>query len=303
MVTQISGVGRITSAASGVREILREFGDEISFDELSAWLDWWSVTTRSLPTRFDYSAERLGTEDLFQRMFSDGILSGGNLSPIGIARSFEAHSKWQEDKADPELWADKEPWEDFFGWLAMGTLLAATHADRTECRELLDGAWAAAETDMARPLYDPKRGDAVDEYEAEPRLYSHRYFAIWNSALIWPLSMTRWNSFQLLPVDIEATESCSALSVFHIRNGRYPGKLTELTPDLIDSVPIDPYDGKPLKYRLTDDGGDFVLYSVAGDFEDNGAQHEHAWQRGRSYEFSPPPEPVDFVFWPPQPSD
>ncbi len=60
-----------------------------------------------------------------------------------------------------------------------------------------------------------------------------------------------------------------ALKRFHLQNGAYPTNLNELAPDYLKQVPMDFMDGKPLRYRLRADG-DFLLYSVGEDGEDNG---------------------------------
>jgi hypothetical protein len=52
-------------------------------------------------------------------------------------------------------------------------------------------------------------------------------------------------------------------------------------------LPMDPYSSGPLVYKLTDNN--FILYSVAGDFNDNGGKHDPKWaEEGNG----------DYVFWP-----
>ncbi|MDB6110705.1 MAG: hypothetical protein JWR69_2455 [Pedosphaera sp.] len=60
-----------------------------------------------------------------------------------------------------------------------------------------------------------------------------------------------------------------ALKRFHLVHGAYPERLEILVPDYLQRPPIDPMDGKPLRYRLRP-GGEFLLYSVGEDGEDNG---------------------------------
>ncbi len=60
-----------------------------------------------------------------------------------------------------------------------------------------------------------------------------------------------------------------ALERFHLRHGQYPAQLPDLVPELLARVPIDLMDGKPLRYRLRDDGT-FLLYSVGEDGKDDG---------------------------------
>jgi len=60
-----------------------------------------------------------------------------------------------------------------------------------------------------------------------------------------------------------------ALKRYELRHGRLPGDLRELQPEFLRELPIDFYDGKPVRYRIEADGG-FTLYSVGADFQDDG---------------------------------
>jgi hypothetical protein len=62
-----------------------------------------------------------------------------------------------------------------------------------------------------------------------------------------------------------------ALERYRGRHGSYPKMLQELVPELLKTPALDFMDGKPLRYRLTDDGH-FVLYSVGLDCVDNGGE-------------------------------
>ena len=52
----------------------------------------------------------------------------------------------------------------------------------------------------------------------------------------------------------------------------YPATLTELVPEFLPSVPADPVDRQPLRYRRLPDGGGFDLYSIGLDGRDDEAQ-------------------------------
>jgi len=60
-----------------------------------------------------------------------------------------------------------------------------------------------------------------------------------------------------------------ALERYRIANGKYPQQLQDLTPRYIARLPVDPVNGKPLIYRLNDDGS-FILYSVGSNGVDDG---------------------------------
>jgi hypothetical protein len=59
-----------------------------------------------------------------------------------------------------------------------------------------------------------------------------------------------------------------ALERYRQERGTWPANLEELTPKLLKAVPLDPYDGKPLRFKKLADGA--VVYSVGPDCIDNG---------------------------------
>lgn len=67
-------------------------------------------------------------------------------------------------------------------------------------------------------------------------------------------------------------------------HGRLPETLESLVPEFLKALPVDPMDGKPIRYRR-EENGDFVLWSVGEDGVDDGGHTsvpENAWH-GRSY--------------------
>ena len=63
-------------------------------------------------------------------------------------------------------------------------------------------------------------------------------------------------------------DAAIAVELFRRKNERLPKTLDELAPDFFPSVPLDPFDGKPLRYRV--DGADCVIYSIGRDRIDSG---------------------------------
>ena len=47
-------------------------------------------------------------------------------------------------------------------------------------------------------------------------------------------------------------------------------RLEELVPQFLPSVPLDPYDGQPLRYKRLPAG--FVVYSIGADGRDDGGK-------------------------------
>ena len=66
----------------------------------------------------------------------------------------------------------------------------------------------------------------------------------------------------------DATLVSIALELYHREHGAFPESLDELVPAFLEEIPLDRFDGKPLKYHLTPEGP--VLYSVGTDRDDDG---------------------------------
>ena len=78
----------------------------------------------------------------------------------------------------------------------------------------------------------------------------------------------------------------AALERHRLANGGYPKALADLVPRFLPTVPLDPMDGQPLRYRLNADGS-FTLYGVGTNHADDNGVFE-----------SKQGEDLDWV-WPP----
>ncbi|HTV62874.1 MAG TPA: hypothetical protein VMH30_09935 [Verrucomicrobiae bacterium] len=67
----------------------------------------------------------------------------------------------------------------------------------------------------------------------------------------------------------QVTMTAIALKRYQLKNGDYPTDLSQLVPAFLPAVPLDPVDGKPLRYRSNGDGT-FLLYSVGENGKDDG---------------------------------
>jgi hypothetical protein len=63
-----------------------------------------------------------------------------------------------------------------------------------------------------------------------------------------------------------------AVERYRLEKGAWPAKLVDLTPKLLKKVPLDPFDGKPLRYVRVADG--VTVYSVGHDGKDDGGNIE-----------------------------
>ena len=63
-----------------------------------------------------------------------------------------------------------------------------------------------------------------------------------------------------------------AIERYRLKNNKLPDSLDKIVPDYIDSIPLDPYDGKELRYKKLDKG--FVVYSIGEDQIDDGGKEK-----------------------------
>jgi hypothetical protein len=115
------------------------------------------------------------------------------------------------------------------------------------------------------------------------------------------LSMSRLSERVFLAeVARELTITALALKRYQLAHGTFPQDLEALVPDFLGSLPRDPADGQPLRYRLKSDGT-FLLYSIGADGIDNGGDSaptggkakSFSWQHGRDMVWPSPATPEE----------
>ena len=103
--------------------------------------------------------------------------------------------------------------------------------------------------------------------------------------------------FARTETDFRARLSCAVAAVacerFRAAHGRWPAALAELTPELLPAVPIDPYTGEPILYRVHPDGA--AVYSTGPDKTDDGASRDWAIIP----DWFPPETDIIFRLWNP----
>ncbi|HQR41070.1 MAG TPA: hypothetical protein PLX97_00270 [Gemmatales bacterium] len=104
---------------------------------------------------------------------------------------------------------------------------------------------------------------------------------------------------------IDTLRLALACERFRLAKGQWPGSLQMLVPEYVPQVPVDPYTGQPLLYRVLPDG--VVIYTVHTDGKDDGGmvlESNGAYprdrgtrlfnpaQRGLKYEAAPKKDPT-----------
>lgn len=148
---------------------------------------------------------------------------------------------------------------------------------------------ALAQEEAATPLWKRRESKAD---EAQQRMVSGQFERLRYAPL--PeitASFSRASYlYEVATLKRDATLTAIALELYHRRRGAYPAALAELVPQFLPSVPLDRYDGRPLKYRL--ESGKPLLYSVGVDRDDDGGvlpkNASKRWANRDAREWMPP---------------
>jgi hypothetical protein len=81
-------------------------------------------------------------------------------------------------------------------------------------------------------------------------------------------------------VELAATRILLAMRAYKLDKGKLPETLADLVPDYLDSVPLDDYDGQPMRYNAAKK----VVYSVGKDLKDGGGMTMEDYLKARRKE-------------------
>lgn len=101
-------------------------------------------------------------------------------------------------------------------------------------------------------------------------------------------------------MNIETVRSMTITAItlkrYQLKHGNYPVDLNSLVPEFFSTVPLDPVDGQPLRYRRNPDGT-FLLYSVGENGVDDGGNPSLEKGATSSSYYWQNPHALDWV-WP-----
>jgi len=134
-------------------------------------------------------------------------------------------------------------------------------------RDLIRGVlkYEDVEAQARRPFYETK--GFLEEYEREITTLP------W-TAVLSRIAMPNIGAAFLKQAALEALALAArtglACKIYRNQNGRYPADLAALVPGILPEVPVDPFTGKPLVYRLEGEG--FIVYSLGSNEKDDGGR-------------------------------
>jgi hypothetical protein len=68
---------------------------------------------------------------------------------------------------------------------------------------------------------------------------------------------------------LAAAHTAVALERYRLANNSLPDDLAQLVPTYIEKIPIDPFDGRPLRYKKLSPQPGYTIYSIGTDEHDD----------------------------------
>ncbi len=82
---------------------------------------------------------------------------------------------------------------------------------------------------------------------------------------------------------LDLARTALAVERYRLTTGRVPEHLEELVPQYLKQVPLDPFDGKPLRYKQMEPG--YLLYTILEDGRDNGGRQRSGIEDTAPYDW------------------
>lgn len=238
-----------------------------------------------------YDIMRTYFADDMQRMYTDDGNGDGRITSQGLSEIVQM----MEIAPRIPFFSDASALRRL-DWLG-GPAAMLMMAGRREVIEEFERQLTLIEAQAAQPMWTWKEvpGDSLRELVADEH-YGIRYLP-----LSWlPDVGGRARDGETATQRRDAALTAIALELYRRRHGAYPARLDDLVPNFLPALPIDRFDGQPLRYLLTDDGP--LLYSVGADrIDDGGAApvNEEDAQRVAPHWFRIPADPMnaDWILW------
>lgn len=188
-------------------------------------------------------------EDVLQRVYTDDGQGNGHITASGLRFLEELTSEPPPSSLERSV----------------NPIIAALIADRASTRREYQSLIAATIAAAHTPPWTWTRlpGAEIDE-KSGSLVWRERFPTIY---LLMPALGRVASSAHQYAQTRDAALTAIALELFKRRHGDYPASLSELTPTFLPRVPLDIFDGSPLKYQVR--SGRPLLYSVGTDRKDD----------------------------------
>jgi hypothetical protein len=112
--------------------------------------------------------------------------------------------------------------------------------------------------------------EVFDKIEQHPYASLHYHHPFEFSATFLPSIQILLKLEAEYAANLRLATTALAVERFRLAHGKLPEKLDELVPQFLSAVPLDPFDGQPLRYHRLNKG--YVIYSIGDDCHDDGGR-------------------------------
>jgi hypothetical protein len=112
-----------------------------------------------------------------------------------------------------------------------------------------------------------ERGKAIEASDLEQAVKDLPSYAIITRMLVPALARALGEETKNV-ARLRTARTALAVERYRLKHGQLPEGLEALVPEILESVPLDPYDAKPLRYRRLERG--YVVYSIGSNMVDDG---------------------------------
>lgn len=230
--------------------------------------------------RIDLSYERMWFYDTVQRVYTDNGRGNGRITAEGVRRLMAYE--------DSNLFKDL-PERSLMQNLAMPAT-SLVIANRRNMVAKYEQILSMAEREASKPLWE--RTNEPDQRIMAMSDDFVQYTRYWPALLLAPTFSRITEVADRATLTRDGALAIIAMHLHRRQHGTWPESLDQLVPHMLPSVPIDQYDGQPLRYVLRD--GQPVLYSVDTNRIDDGGHFQP-----RLHPAEPPAPTKDLILWPP----
>jgi hypothetical protein len=265
-----------------------------------------AITDSNPAKMIDLNGEKYMAMDIFQRCFTDDGNGDGRITANGyhLIRKFDTILANQNQPQDSDLTGLSkgivDGWEIFSAPFAVMQFPGRKQVE-AEYLSLLE----ENERELKKPYYAATSLKSKDPEESDSNPFLKALFPAMQQVAT---GMFRAKGQQ------EATAAAIAIYRFQKKTEKLPKTLNDLSGTYLKELPVDQFDGQPLRYQRKDDG--FLLYSIGYDRVDNAGKRKLVSTDSVNEELSKNlPEPTgqyvmfgrekgyDWVLWPRLSSD
>ena len=252
LISDLVALALIARACEDVNTTIHDAPDLLSEAQLVSLAHALAAFPRDGGPLIRYESEALGFEDALQRVYTDDGRGNGRVNADGV--------RFLQTLAAAN---DRSPLDSVVDPLAVA-LIADRATTRREYNLLLNEAITAARTPVWTWTEAP---EAAIQAREQDFMWRRRFPLI--HTLMFAISQTAKAQHRFSQTR-DATLAVISLTLAKRQTGSYPASLSELTPTLLPAVPLDIFDGAPLRYALVNESP--VLYSVGVDRKDDGGR-------------------------------